>query len=304
MKIGILEPDNFSTQGINRLSKIGDIILFEHHQTLESFLELIEVLFIRLDYCIDKEFLVKCKNLKFLCSPTTGVNHIDLNSLNEKGVNLISLRESTNLLENVRATPENTIGLALALIRGYKQVFLDSKNPNWNRYKFYGDELLHMDVGIIGFGRVGLQLAKYLKAFSSNIFVYDIKEIKTKLDVSISNSILEIINQCQMIFLTASYENKVIIEKQHIDALKGKYFINTSRGELIDETYLIKKLNSNHFRGLALDVIANESHQTNNLKYFINSEENIIVTPHISGVTRKSLNQTEDILIEMLINRI
>ena len=54
MKIGILEPDNFSTQGINRLSKIGDIILFENHQTLVSFLELIEVLFISLDYCIDK----------------------------------------------------------------------------------------------------------------------------------------------------------------------------------------------------------------------------------------------------------
>ena len=50
-----------------------------------------------------------------------------------------------------------------------------------------------------------------------------------------------------MIF-NCSYENKVIIEKQHIDALK--YFINTSRGELIDETYLIKKLNSNHLEVL------------------------------------------------------
>ena len=119
MKIGILELI-ISTQGINRLSKIGDIILFEHHQTLESFLELIEVLFIRLDYCIDK---VRLNVKSEVCSPTTGVNHIDLNSLNEKGVNLISLRESTNLLENIGATPENTIGLALALIRGYKQVF-------------------------------------------------------------------------------------------------------------------------------------------------------------------------------------
>jgi D-3-phosphoglycerate dehydrogenase len=303
MKIGILEPNYFSDLGIKRLRELGEVFLYEDIISLEIFLTPIDVLFIRLDYQINKDFLDKCINLKILCSPTTGLNHIDINLLDERKINLISLKERTHLLSNIRATPENTIGLALALIRGYSKVFLNAENSNWDRYKFYGDELQNMKVGIIGFGRVGTQITKYLNSFSSKIFVYDIKIISTDLNITILNSIEEIINKCQMIFLTASYSNKIIIKDHHIDALKDKYFINTSRGELIDEKYLVKKLNSNHFRGLAIDVISNENRSKNNLKHFIKSVEkyNIIVTPHISGVTIESLNKTEEILINALI---
>ena len=156
MRIGILEPNHFSVQGIQRLSSIGVISLFDNSVNIDSFLNNIEVLFIRLDYHIYKEFLNKCKSLKILCSPTTGLNHIDLKILNERQINLICLRDKTDILTNVRATPENTFGLAIALLRGYKKSFLSINNCNWFRYNYIGDELYEMNVGIIGYGRVAV----------------------------------------------------------------------------------------------------------------------------------------------------
>lgn len=302
MKIGILEPDFFSEQGIEKLSRIGDIKFFQSTSNLEEFLNEVEILFIRLKYQIDKDFLKKCKNLRILCSPTTGLNHIDENALKEKGVKLISLKDKTSHLGEVRATPENTIGLALALIRGYHKIFLNQNNSNWDRYKYYGEELSNMKIGIIGFGRVGKQLSKYLKAFSSNVFAYDIKKIQSDSTITISNTIKDLIENCQMIFLTASYSNEIIINKNHINLLKDKFFINTSRGELIDEDYFIEKLNDSFFRGVALDVITNENSTANNLNHYLKAvdNQNVIITPHVSGVTKSSLNMTEDILITAL----
>lgn len=302
MKIGILEPDHFSIQGIEKLKSIGSISLYDNTESIDSFLNSIEILFIRLNYHINEEFLNKCKNLKILCSPTTGLNHIDLKILTERQVNLICLKDKTEKLTNVRATPENTFGLAIALLRGYKKSFLNINNSNWDRYNYIGDELYKMNVGIIGYGRVGKQLKNYLTVFSSNIYAYDVNKIKNAKNINICNSIQELINECQLIFLTASYNTQVIIKKQHIDALKDKYFVNTSRGELVEEEYLLNKIELDHFRGLALDVISNENTSTNNLKYFLRAQEkyNVILTPHISGVTKFSLNTTEDILINIL----
>lgn len=306
MKIGILEPDHFSILGIEKLKSIGSISFYHNSESLDSFLNNVEILFIRLNYHINEEFLNKCKNLKILCSPTTGVNHIDLKILTEKQVKLICLKDKTETLINVRATPENTFGLAIALLRGYKKSILNIHNCNWNRYNYIGDELYKMNVGIIGYGRIGKQLKNYLVAFSSNVYTFDVNKIKNTEDIYVSKSILELINECQLIFLTASYQNQIIIKKKHIDALKDKYFVNTSRGELIDEDYLLNKINSEHFRGLALDVISNENILTNNLKNFLKAQEkyNVILTPHISGVTKNSLNTTEDILINILLENL
>ena len=302
MKVGILEPDHFSELGIRKLKKLGVVCLYNEKNNLELFLKETDILFIRLKYQINKSFIDKCENLKILCSPTTGLNHIDLDYLNKKNINLISLKDKTKKLSKIRATPENTLGLGLALIRGYSKVFLNSQNSEWDRYKYYGDELQDMKVGIIGFGRVGKQLSKYLKVFSSKIYTYDIKNVKTKKNITVLENIDELINKCQMVFMTASYSNNIILNKHHIDSLKNKYFINTSRGELINEEYLIKKINSNHFKGVAIDVISGENLSNNNLKYFLETtkKHNVIITPHISGVTIKSLNKTEEILINSL----
>lgn len=300
MRIGILEPKNFSKSAINELSELGDLSVFKDN--IDDFLKDIDVLFIRLGYFIGKDILNKAPRLKIICSPTTGLNHIDLNETKKRNIKIISLKNEREFLSTIRATPEHTFGLVLALLRNYKSSFLNSQNTEWNRDKYTGNEIYGNKTGIIGLGRVGKILAKYFNCFGAEVFYYDIdSKIQTDLNIIQTNSIEELINKTEILILSASYSDKVIINRNHFNLMKNKYFINTARGELIDESYLIEKINNNFFKGVAIDVITNETGD-NNLSNLLKvaDNKNVIVTSHISGATFTSMNRTEEFIVKKL----
>ena len=164
MQIGILEPNMFSLAAITKLKKIGNVTVFDG-KNLKQFLFPLNILFIRLSYNIDKSFLNNCPKLKWLCSPTTGTNHLDYNFLKAKKINLITLKGEVKFLKGIRATPEHTFGLILAILRKYNFALSDIKNGKWDRNKCRGEEIKQNKIGIIGLGRVGYQLATYCHAF-------------------------------------------------------------------------------------------------------------------------------------------
>ncbi|MCD4792904.1 MAG: hypothetical protein K8R54_06710 [Bacteroidales bacterium] len=300
MRIGILEPKNFSKSAINELSELGDLSVFKDN--IDDFLKDIDVLFIRLGYFIGEDILNKAPRLKIICSPTTGLNHIDLNETKKRNIKIISLKNEREFLSTIRATPEHTFGLVLALLRNYKNSFLNSQNTEWNRDKYTGNEIYGNKTGIIGLGRVGKILAKYFNCFGAEVFYYDIdSKIQTDLNIIQTNSIEELINKTEILILSASYSDKVIINRNHFNLMKNKYFINTARGELIDESYLIEKINNNFFKGVAIDVITNETGD-NNLSNLLKvaDNKNVIVTSHISGATFTSMNRTEEFIVGKL----
>lgn len=300
MQIGILEPSDFSLKAIQSLKKIGDVSIY-NNGNIADFLLNKEIIFIRLNYFIGKDLLNNVTKLKYICSPTTGLNHLDLDFLEKKNIEVISLKNETHFLSDIRATPEHTIGLILSLLRNYKKSFI-SKQDNFNRDLYKGTELFESKVGIIGYGRIGRILSKYLDAFDSKIHFFDIDEsIIPENNVIKCNSMDELIERCSIICLTASYHNNMIIKSKEIDKMKNKYFINTSRGELIDESYFIKKIKKSHFKGVAIDVISNESFQNNNLKDFLKiKDQNLIITPHIGGATYTSMQRTEEYIVKKL----
>ena len=305
MQIGILEPKDFSRKVLDELKSYGKVELF-WGENREKFLEDKDVLFIRLKYKIDKSFLEEAPSLKFICTPTTGLNHIDINEVEKRKIKIISLKGEYDFLSTIRATPEHTIGLLLALLRNYNKAFLNPKNNEWNRDLYKGYEVYGKTIGIIGMGRVGKILSKYFNAFDAKIVFYDIKDVDTSYNSIEVKDISSLIIKSDIIFLTASYskENEKMIGKEEIDLMKDKFFINTSRGELVDEKYLLTKIAQQHFRGLALDVIENETDLgNNNLKEFLPlcEKNNFIITPHIAGATYESMWRTEEFISEKLI---
>jgi len=299
VQIGILEPSDFSKGAIEKLDNVGQVTKF-NGEDLSIFLMEKDVLFIRLGYVVSKDFMNMAKKLKYLCTPTTGLNHIDLQECKARDVEVISLKGEIDFLSTIRATPEHTFGLTLSLLRNYKYCFLSDSNKSWNRDKCKGFELYKNTIGIVGFGRVGKLLSKYFQAFDSSVFFFDtnasIKEDNNAVRVS---TLTKLIDMSNIVILSASYSesNYEFINKKHIDSLKGKYFINTARGELVDESYLIDKISVGHFKGVALDVIQNEQSQGNKEKLILASQyENCIVTPHISGATFSSMYRTEEFI--------
>ncbi len=302
MQIGILEPEKFSTDAILILKKIGNVIMYDG-SNLKKFLSSLNVLFVRLSHNIDEDFLKNCPNLEWLCSPTTGHNHLDIEHMSKKKIKVLTLRGETRFLKAIKATPEHTFGLILALLRRYGIAIRSIADGEWERNKCRGEELFSNKVGLIGLGRVGTQVANYCDAFGAKIMYYDKKKINAKSNWIKLDNILELINKSRIVVLCANYNYKQppIIGKKEIKLLKNKFFINSSRGELIDEEILMNATKRGDFAGVALDVISNENSK-NNLRHWqdLTKNKNVIITPHIGGLTKESLRKTEIFIAKKL----
>lgn len=307
MKIGILEPSDFSESAISMLNSLGKVHLYKG-EDISKFLKDKEVLFVRLAHDINASFLTKAKKLIFLCTPTTGLNHIDTDYCKRNAIEVISLKGEKKFLKSIRATPEHTLGLLLALHRNYKNAFLKQDNSVWDREPHKGFEVYGSKIGIVGFGRVGSIVASYLKALEAEIGYFDTdKDIKAK-GVKKFKSIESLVDWSDSVLLTASYnpEQGVIMGKRELDLLKGKYFINTARAELTDETHLVKMASKGYFKGLAVDVITEEQNSRKHLDDLIRASamHNIIITPHIAGATYSSMARTEEFISRKLLKLI
>lgn len=299
-KVGILEADNFSEKAIQLLQEKFIVERFSGGE-IKDFIRDKTALFIRLAFLIDDDLLGGAYKLKYICTPTTGLNHIKIT----KKINVISLKGEKDFLSAIRATPEHTFGLMLALLRNYSKAFLNIHNNLWNRDYYRGEEIYKNKIGIIGYGRVGKLLGGYCKHFGAQVYYYDSDENLENKDKDIVRvmTIEELCKESNIIFLCASYlkENDAFLDEEFFSMIENKYFINTSRGELIDEEAFISFIESGLYKGIAFDVIANET-GNNNLRRFLKAAENknVIITPHIAGATYDSMHRTEEFIAEKL----
>jgi len=306
MQVGIVEPGNFSEKAILALRSLGSVELHSRRDDLKSFLWNKEVIFIRLKHFVGGEFLDWSPSLHTICSPTTGFTHFDLDAIRSRGVSLLTLKGEVEFLEGIRATPEHTFGLILALLRNYHRSFLRMDVDSWDRDSLKGTEIYGRKIGIIGYGRVGRRVGKYCLAFEAEVRFFDITEIENDPGVTRETTLEELIRWSDVVVLSASYcpGGPPILERDHIKLLTGKYLINTARGELVDEECLIASVMDSSVAGVAIDVIQNE-HGSNRIETWkqLTLTRNVIVTPHIGGATLTSMQRTEEFLAEKLVRK-
>lgn len=306
MKIGIVEPQDFSNKAENYLLSIGAVFMFdETNGSLENFICDKDVLFVRLKYFYNEKLLCKAEKLKFICSPTTGLNHIDLDYAKKRSIKVISLKDESDFLNEITATSEHTFGLVISLLRYYQRSFTQKNVTNINRDLVKGYEINSSKVGIIGLGRIGAHLVSYFNAFGAKVNYYDIDKLKEHPLAKKSSSIENLIETSEIIILSVSYSsnNKKMIDRSLIDKMKGKYFINTARGELVDEEYLLNCVSKSFFSGVAIDVFNNEQGLSNNAEEIMqltSLDLNFICTPHMGGATLTSMKKTEDFISKKL----
>lgn len=302
VKIGICEPDDFSARAIQKMSDKCKVSLYKEG-SLEEFISDKTAIFVRLKYLVTDDLLSRAENLRYICSPTTGLNHIKLSS---DRYEIISLKGEYDFLSSIRATPEHIFGLSLALLRNYAHAFLNAENTVFDRELYKGYELYGNSVGIIGMGRIGRILEKYYHAFGAKVYYYDILHIEGE-TAEKCDTVEELIQKSNIIVLSANYtkENESMIGEDLFRLMKGKYFINAARGELVDESALLKYLQMNWFKGAAVDVIANETEHSEFLDRFLElTDRNLIITPHIGGATYSSMERTEEFIADKLLQKI
>jgi len=228
-------------------------------------------------------------NLKFIASCTTGLDHIGVDYCKEKGIKIISLQGERDFLQDVYATAEHTWALILSLIRKVPFAFDDVKQGNWNREAWQGTELHGKTLGIVGYGRVGQQVAKIAEAFGMNIIRYD--KQKPGYNFYSINTVLQN-SDIITVHVPLNEETQHMFGRHEFEMMKPTaYFINTSRGMVVDTKALVDALRLREIAGAAIDVVEGEPQIPKSIDSY--RDDNFIITPHIAGNTAESREKTQ-----------
>jgi len=245
-------------------------------------------------YKIDKALLEGTK-VKTINSCSTGLNHIDLDYCKENNIEIQCHKNDYILINQLPSTSELAFGLMLSLLRNIPNCNKHVSNYHWDYTQFMGRQVKDLKVGIIGYGRLGKMMEGYCKAFGAETFIYDPYVTITKDIIRgkayIPQTSLELMfKECDVISLHVHVtdETKYMISKDLLGLTqKDLYIINTSRGEIVNETDIVDALNTGKLTGYGTDVIENEFDDLTKSPIIkaMNEGKNIIVTPHIGGMT-------------------
>jgi D-3-phosphoglycerate dehydrogenase len=309
VRILVSESNEFPFKAAELLRKVGDLELADlDRDALLSAVREVDVLWVRLRHRIDAEVITAAPRLKLIVTPTTGINHIDLDETRRRGVRVLSLRGENEFMQNVRATVEHTLALILALFRQVPAATSHVKDGGWNRDRFKGRELYGKTVGVVGYGRLGRIVARYLKAFDTCVLATDPKLDLESVEPGVTPVPLSrLLRDAELVTIHVNLcdENRGFFGRKQFAAMtKGAWFINTSRGELIDEHALLDALRSGQLAGAAVDVICDEDSSgvgSHSLVAYARAHNNLIITPHIGGCTTESMDKTECFLADRLL---
>lgn len=309
-KILVTESKNLSNETKKLIKKIGKTDFLDINQDkLQKIINYYDIIIIGLSIKINSQIIKKTANLKYILSPTTGLNHLDIEELKKRQVRIFCLKNEKKFLKDIPATAEHTFALMLNLYRKINLASRDVIRGNWKRKNFIGSELLNKKIGIVGYGRIGRIIKRYALAFGMKVYYYDpYINIISKNIIKINK--LEKLASLSNIFTIhapSNKDNKNLISKEILKNLKkDSILINTSRGDLIDEKHLIYLLEKKKISGAALDVIKEEYNKTINKKLvnYAKENNNLIITPHIGGYTYESINKTYQYVVNKLLKHI
>ena len=239
----------------------------------------------RQGYILNKEILQN-SSVKLINTASTGLNHINQNDCKKLNIKIISLTKDFKLIKKLPSTSELSFGLMINLQRNIIQSFQSVKNRKWDYTPFIGQELSSLTIGIIGLGRLGNLMANYAKAFGMRVFYYDPFKETRKYKKTNLKRLLQIADVIS-IHAHVNNQTKYMINKKILRFAKKKpVIINTSRGELVNEQDIVWGLKNKIISGYGADVIEKEFVGINKSPIIKNiNKYNIIITPHIGGMT-------------------
>ncbi|MCD8416620.1 2-hydroxyacid dehydrogenase [Tenacibaculum finnmarkense genomovar finnmarkense] len=305
----ILHLDSNHALLLNQLNDVG----FVNEQDYTASKEIIAAkihqydgIIIRSRFTIDKQFLDKATNLKFIGRVGAGLENIDCEYANQKGIHLISAPEG-----NRNAVGEHALGMILSLFNKFKKADTEVRNGKWLREDNRGIELDGKTVGLIGYGNMGKSFAKKLRGFDVKVLCYDIKP-----NVGDENctqvSLEELQRKADVLSLHTPQTTLTtnMIDADFINAFsKPFWLLNTARGKSVVTSDLVEALKSAKILGAGLDVLEYEKKSFENL--FVNQEmpeafqylikaDNVLLSPHVAGWTIESKQKLAQTIVDKI----
>lgn len=288
----VLVLDPIHPGGIQLMRRAGLNVVEAYDMSREELKELLknaDVIIVRSRTKVTKELINVGSRLSVIARCGVGLDNVDLSAAEERGITVLNSPEASSI-----SVAELTIGLILALLRRIPLADRSLKEGKWLKRELEGCQFYGKTLGIIGFGRIGQEVAKRALAFGVTVLAHDIDESKRsdaeKLGVvflgSSRNSFESLLKTSDIvtIHVPLTEKTRLLIGSKELKLMKqGAYLVNTSRGEVIDEDALYQALKNGWLAGAALDVFQEEPPKNKKLI----SLPNVICTPHIGASTNE-----------------
>lgn len=253
---------------------------------------------------LDKNFLEKAENLKFIARVGAGMENIDIPVAEKLGIQLINSPEG-----NRDSVAEHVVGMLLILMNRLFIASQEVKNGIWLREENRGDELLGKTVGLIGYGNMGKATAKRLSGFGCTVIFHDIlPELSDEFATQVSLEELKERAEVVSLHIPLTEQTYYLVDGSFISEMKNNfYFVNTARGKNVETKSLVEAIKASKVKGACLDVLEYEKSSFENLEtenedlqYLLESDK-VIVTPHIAGWTVQSKEKLAQVIVDKIV---
>ena len=284
----ILVSDSLSDEGMQILKSSKDFIVDVKTglkaDELKATIGEYDALLVRSATKVTADIIEAATKLKIIGRAGVGLDNVDLKAATAKGVIVMNTPGG-----NTISTAEHTMSMILALSRSIPAADQSMKKNEWRRKDFMGVELYNKTIGIVGLGRIGMEVAKRSLSFGMRVKAYDpylSREVADQMGVELV--------KLEEIYRTSDYitvhvplteETTGMISDKQIEIMKpGVRLINCARGGIIDEAALGKAIESGKIAGAALDVYTEEPPKNLKLAQF----NNVVLTPHLGASTEEA----------------
>ena len=280
----IIVADKISERGLALLRDTGWNVLTPTAAELPAAIVDADALVVRSATKVNAALLEKAGKLRAIGRAGVGVDNVDVEAATRRGVLVMNTPGGNSV-----SVAEHTLALMLSLARSIPQATASTHAGKWEKSSLSGTELRGKTLGLVGLGRVGMEVAKRARALGMTVVAHDpyvSPAAARELDVQLL-PLEEVLKQSNVISLHTSLSSSTenLINAAAIASMKkGSWIINCARGELIDEAALAEGLKSGQIAGAGLDTFAKEPPKDSPLIGL----PNVVATPHIAGSTKEA----------------
>jgi D-3-phosphoglycerate dehydrogenase len=260
-------------------------------------------LIVRSKLVITPEVIQKADKLKFIARAGAGVDNIDDRVVAGGKITLFNASEG-----NRDAVGEHCVGLLLSLLRNISRADRQVREKAWLREENRGEEIGGKTVGIIGYGNMGQAFARCLAGFSCQVLAHDLSPDGKDGPYARLTEMPELFEKADVLSLhiPLNDRNHHFANNAFFSSFQKEiWFMNTARGEVVDQEALVRHLQTGKIKGAALDVLQNEKlgslrgRQLRNFTYLAQAP-NVVLTPHIAGWTHESYRKINEVLVQKI----
>ncbi len=290
----VLVREEIAEAGVELLRAKFDVDV-DSGSELAEIIGLYDGIVIRSATKLTADLIEKGTKLKVIGRAGVGVDNVDVEAATRRGIVVANAPES-----NIVSAAEHTVGLLFALARNIPQAHAALIDGRWERSKWGGIELAEKTLGVLGFGRIGQQVARRALGLQMHVVAYDPFVSADRFrEAGVESDTLEgVLGRADFvtIHLPLNDETRGVIGTKAIGEMKeGARLINAARGELVDETALLQALESGRLAGAAIDVFPQEPYSGPLLQ-----APNLVVTPHLAASTDEAQDRAGIIVAEQV----